>query len=229
MHVGLAMPGIAAAHDCDPEPMNELARRDIAPGPRNIPFIFGLVVDDRLSPFGPPFRRSLDVPILNADVIHPWLAMVEIHRSFAVMDRFEVAIGIALFEDMEIPVPLRDRLAVEQEVVFVAERPPDVGIGRQPRLEIADIAKVSLSAHVAIAPAVVGVKDDDVGFDPEFAKRADLPFEMAEHRRIGPVEIFFSVVADNEGAMERLVGIVDIVFWKDAHADLVESRLCERL
>ena len=128
---GLAVAGVAAAGDGQPEAMDELLRREVAPGHEDVALVFGLVVDDRLAPFLPPLVVQLGVPVLDADVVDPGLAMIEVHRLLAVVDRLRVPIGVVLLDDVEVAVPLRDRLHVEKEVILVGERPPDVANRRQ--------------------------------------------------------------------------------------------------
>ena len=70
---------------------------------------------------------------------------------------------------------------------------------------------------------------DDIGLDAELAQRRDLIFEVTKHDRVRPIEILLAILSKQEGAMERLVFVIDVVLGKYAHADLVESRLGERL
>ncbi len=141
----------------------------------------------------------------------PGLAMVEIRRHVAIMDRAQVLVGIVFFQDMEIAVPLLHRLGIDQEVIFIGKRPPDIPVGGKPRREIGDIAEILLGRHVGIAPAVIGVKDDDVGLDAERAKCGHLPVEMLEEGRVRPVEILLAVSTLFEASVERLVDVIGIV------------------
>ena len=163
--------------------VDQFLRGDVAPGLDDVALVLRLVVDDRLAVGLAPFEGALDVPVLHADMADPRLAVVVVHVLVAVVDRLQVTVGVVLLEDVEVAVPLAERLGVEQEVVFVGERPPDVAVGGEPRREIGDIAEVLLRRHVAVAPAVVGVEDDDVGLDAEVAQRGDLLLEMPEGHR----------------------------------------------
>lgn len=167
--------------------MGQFLRGQIAPGEADVAFVFELVIDDRLAPLAPPVHRALDVPVLDADVIDPRLAMIEVHRLLAIMDRLEVSRRIVLFDDVEETVPACDRLYVEKEIVFVGERPPNVAKDAKTSNEIADIALVLLGTHRAIAPAVIGVEDDNVGLDADVPQRGHLAFEVAERGEIRPI------------------------------------------
>ena len=211
MGVAFAVSGVAAARHGDPEAMRQFLRGEIAPGEADVAFVFEFVVDDRLAPLAPPVGGALDVPVLDADVIDPRLAMIEVHRLFAVVDRLEMPRRIVLLDDVEEAVPARDRLHVDQEVVFVGERPPDVAKSAEAGDEIAHVAIVLLGRHRAIAPAVVGVEDDDVGFDAHVPQRGDLGLEVTERDDVRPVEIEFAVVAALVDVVKRLVLVEDVV------------------
>ena len=229
MRIGFAMAGIAAACDCDPEAMHQLFSRQVAPRLDDVAFIFGLVVDDRFAIGLAPFLRALHVPVLNAGMGDPRLAMIEVHRRLAVMDRLQMAVGVIFFENVEIAVPLLQRLGIEQEIILVGKRPPNIAIGGKARCEIGDVAEILFGGHVGIAPAVVGVEHDDVGFDAEIAECCDLALEMAEEDGVRTIEVLLAVDALFEAGIERLVDVVRIVLREDAHADLVEASLLQCL
>ena len=131
MSITFAVPGVAAACHGDPETVGELLRREVAPGEADVAFVFELVVDDRLPPLAPPVGGALDVPVLDADVIDPRLAVIKVHRLLAVVDRLQVPRRIVLLDDVEEAVPSRDGLHVEEKVIFVGERPPDISKGAE--------------------------------------------------------------------------------------------------
>src|SRR5262249_17492090 len=73
VRIGLAVSGIATAHDGHPEAVHQLLGGDVPPGIDDVALIFGFVVHHRLAIGLSPFRRALYVPILDADVTHPRL------------------------------------------------------------------------------------------------------------------------------------------------------------
>ena len=77
VRIGFAVTGVAAAHHCDPEPVDQLLRGDVAPGLDDVAFVFGLVIDDRLAVFLAPVERPLHIPVLDADMTDPRLAVVD--------------------------------------------------------------------------------------------------------------------------------------------------------
>jgi hypothetical protein len=101
--------------------VSELLRSDIAPGEADVAFVFKFVVDNRLAPFAPPLGGPLNVPVLDADMVDPRLAMIEVHRFLAVVNGFEMPGRVVLLDDVKEAVPLRDKLRIDQEVVFVRE------------------------------------------------------------------------------------------------------------
>ena len=66
------------------------------------------------------------------------------------------------------------------EVVLVGERPPDVGGRRRGGRRRSGVAVVDLGGHGGVAPAVVGVEEDEVGLDVEVAELGDALFEVLE-------------------------------------------------
>ena len=208
--------------------MDKLSRRDIAPRARYVSLILRLIVDDRLPPGRAPFRGALNVPILNADVIDPRLAVIEIHRCLAIMYRLDVPIGVVLFDYVEISIPLRDGLTIQQEIVFVRQRPPDVRKSREPGDEIADVAEIAFGPHVAIAPAIVWMKNDDIGLDAHFPKCCDLRFEMLEHPRVRSVEVLLAGGGQFKRAIERLVFVIDVILREGRHSEFVEVCALQR-
>ena len=103
--------------------------------------------------------------------------------------------GIVLLDDVEEAVPARDGLHVQKEIVFVGERPPDVTKGADTRGKVTHVAIVLLGRHRAIAPAVVGMEYDNVGFDAQVPQRGDLRLEVPVRNDIRPVEIELAIVA----------------------------------
>lgn len=58
---------------------------------------------------------------------------------------------------------------------------------------------------------------------------SDLLVEVPERGNVRAIEVLLSVGPDLEHRMERLVRVVDVVLRKNAHAQLVEMRLAQRL
>ena len=81
--IGLAVAGIAAAHHRDPEAVHQLLRGDVAPGLDDVALVLRLVVDHRLAVGLAPFRGALHVPVLDADMADPRLAVVEVHVDWS--------------------------------------------------------------------------------------------------------------------------------------------------
>ena len=75
-----------------------------------------------------------------------------------------MAIRIALFDDVEEAIPIGHFFALHQ-IEFIGERPPDVAIGGEAGDDVAEVAIVGFTRHFRIAPAVVGMKQDEIGFD----------------------------------------------------------------
>jgi hypothetical protein len=102
--------------------MHQFLRRDISPGKADVALVFERVIDDRLAPFVAPGGGALHVPVLNANVIDPGLAMIEIHRLFAVVDRLVMPRRIVFLNDDEEAIPPGDWLPiVEKSYSFASD------------------------------------------------------------------------------------------------------------
>ena len=148
-----------------PEAMHHLARRNVAPPHRNIAFVTTFVNHHWLCRLLPPENGLGKIGALDALVRHPGFGVVI--ELTAVVDRAQMLIGITLLHHTEEAIPVCHRLAIHQ-VVLVRHRPPDITISCQPRHDVAQIAVIVFGVHRGKAPAVVGVEEDDVGFDAQF-------------------------------------------------------------
>jgi len=117
------------------------------------------------------------------------------------------------------------------EIVFVGEGPPDIAIGSEPAKHIPEIMVVLRRSHAIEAPMsfIVRMKKDEIGFDSKFSQISDAFFEMPKEFWIKPREIPIVRRRSFERIHERLVRIPIVVFRKNAKADLIERRRCERL
>src|SRR5579872_3209956 len=95
---------------------------------------------------------------------------------------------VGLAHDIDETVPVRWRLG-RHEVVLVGHRPPDIGKGGETANEIAQIAIVLFGTHARKAPAVVWVKEDEIGLDAEGGKVIDAFFKVPEISRLEPFEV----------------------------------------
>ena len=93
MFVCFAVTGISTVADANPKAMEELACSDIAPVPLDIALV--LVVDDRLAVLRAPLPHALDIPLLYTDVRHAFLCVVVTVLVATVVNRAQMAVGIA--------------------------------------------------------------------------------------------------------------------------------------
>ena len=144
-----------------------------------------------------------------------------------VVDGAEVLIGVDLLDEMQELGEVLGGLGLH-EVVLVGEGPPDVAEGGEAGDEVADVALVDVGGHGGVAPAVVGMEEDEVGLDVEVAELGEALFEVVEE---GGIEVGGVVRAgragfrgSREGVELGLVVVVLVGLGEDAHADLVEGR-----
>ena len=166
IEVGLAMSDVPAAYGAFPAPAHEFLAAYIAPALIKISFVAAFVDDDGLGVFLPPFagvlRRAVRVNPLDAAVSDPRAGVIV--EAVAVMDRGEVAHVIVRAYDHGQPFPVLGRLR-RQQIVLIGHRPPDGAVSAQPPDEVLDIPVVSRFCHRGESPAVVRVKQDQVGLD----------------------------------------------------------------
>lgn len=156
-------------------------------------------------------------------------AAVVVH-DVAVVDGAEVLVGIGLLGDAEEAVEVLSGLGLH-EVVLVGEGPPDVAKGSEASDDVAEVAIVGFGGHGGVAPAVVGMEEDDVGFDIKVAEAGEEVLEVGEECGVetgGVVDALRVLFAGGGGAgegVELWLVVVELVgLGEDAHSDLVEGR-----
>ena len=114
---------------------------------------------------------------LQAAVRHPRVRVV-IH-GVRVVDGAQMARGIVLLDDVEEAVEVLRGLGPHQ-VPLVGQRPPDVAIRRHARDDIAQVAIIRFGRHGRVSPAIVGMEEDEVGFDTDGAQVGDALLDVRE-------------------------------------------------
>ena len=178
-----------------PVPPDELLSREISPAEREIAFVRDLVQDDRLAPFLPPGVRVLCGPVvvglLQARVGDP------LGRSCRRRSHTDGSTGmsvrIQIPHECSQPVPVV--IGLGHQVVLVGQRPPDVGKGRQARDDVPQVMVVRLRAHRGVAPAIVGMEQDEIGNDPQVTELGYAVLQVAEEVRVGPLQVVAAPVA----------------------------------
>ncbi len=177
MFVGLAVPYVTAGNGSHPEPVHQLFRGDITPALWNIPFVFALIVDNRFLVLVAPLPCPGKIGTLYAGMCHPWFGVVV--KDPAIVNSPHVIVWVVLADDLKETVPVRHCLGLHQ-VVLIGERPPNIAIGCQSCHYVTQISVVGFSIHIRIAPAIIGVKKNEVGFDSQIEQIANPTFEMPE-------------------------------------------------
>ena len=102
--VGFAVADVAAAERAEPEPLDHLARGEVAPALRDVALVPALVVNDRLAILGAETHAAVHVRGLEAGVRDPGLRVVV--PLAAVVNAAQPLVRVFLLEDREEPVPV---------------------------------------------------------------------------------------------------------------------------
>ena len=156
-------------------------------------------------------------------------------------------VGVAGTEDAGNPFPVPDGLGGHQ-VILVGQGPPHVAVGGVAGNNVADVAVVILRAHAGEPPAVIGVKENQIGLDAQLLQLLNAPVQMPEVRRIEPgkipaVALRFPGIAGEilrrehggihggafVGIGARFAQVVVVMLREDAEADFVERTAFQRL
>ena len=229
MLVGFAVPDVAAGDGPQPEPVHHLLRGDISPALRDIPLVFALIVDDRFLVLVAPLTRPGKIRALYAGMCYPWLGVVV--KDPAIVNSAHTTVGIVLPDDLEKTIPVRHCLGLHQ-VELVGERPPYISVSGQPCHDITQITVVCFGVHILVAPAVIRVKENEVGFNAHIEQITDALFEMTEKLGIESAVIPVLERPALERIELRLILIIRVALRKDAHPHLVERcifKRCQRL
>src|SRR5579875_202969 len=99
-------------------------------------------------------------------------------------------VGVVFLYDAEEAIPVSNGFVLHQ-IKLIGERPPDIAIGGQPGHDVAYIALIRLCIHRGKAPPVVGVEENDIGFNTQGHQVCYPLFEMPEKYGIesGKVEL----------------------------------------
>ena len=115
------------------------------------------------------------VGALNAAVSDP--RFVVVIKLATIVDATQVLDRVVGLYDAEETIPVLFGFGFHK-VVFVCERPPDVSISGEAGDGVFEVAVVGFGIHFFEAPAVVGMKEDEIGFDVEVAQVGDSFFEV---------------------------------------------------
>src|SRR5262245_38392407 len=115
-------------------------------------------------------------------------------------------------------------LFIHHKVKLIGERPPDVTIGCQARDHLAKVIVIVLRSHYREPPAIVGMEENEVGFDSDIAQLGQTLFQVPEELRIesGEIELPARILFERE--KNRFVSVIDIMLGEDTHSQLVERR-----
>ncbi len=103
---------------------------------------------------------------MNAAVGDPGFVVVV--KLATVVNATQVLHGVVGLYDAKEAVPVLFGFGFH-EVVFVGKGPPDVSVSGEAGDGVFEVAVVGFGVHFFKAPAIVGVKEDEVGFDVEVA------------------------------------------------------------
>src|SRR3954447_24718311 len=94
-----------------------------------------------------------------------------------------MSVWVLLLHNTEVAVPIRWLLAL-QEVKLVGNGPPDMTKSGEPGDDILQIAIIRFRRHLGIAPTIVRMKQDQIGFDLEITKLYKTLFQVPEKLRV---------------------------------------------
>src|SRR5262245_13210297 len=119
---------------------------------------------------------------------------------------------------------------LSHEIVFVRKRPPNISESSQAAHDVVQISIVLDRRQPIKAPMtfIVGMEQDDVGFDAQIAEVSDATLQMLEKLWIEPCGVPRPWRNALKWISGRLVGVPFVMFRKDAEADFVEWRRRQR-
>ena len=174
---GFAVGDVGSVDGAEPVAFGHFVGGEIAPTGEDVAFVLDLVVDDGLFPGVEPAGGGGEVIGLEAGVGDGGAGVV-VH-DVRVVDGAHVLVGVVLLDELEETGELGGGLGAD-EVELVGEGPPDVAIGTEAGDDVAEVAVVDLRRESGVAPAVVGVEEDEVGLDVHVAEAAEELFVVAK-------------------------------------------------
>lgn len=166
VEVGFAVTDVTATCKAAPKAFGEFLAGNVAPALVHVAFVTTFVVYGGFVVLVSPGGRLARVGALNAAVGDPGFVVVV--KLSTVVNAAQVLHGVVGLYDFEEAVPVLFGFGSHQ-VIFVGEGPPDVSVGGQTRDGVFEVVVVGFGVHFFKTPAVVGVKENEVGFDVEVA------------------------------------------------------------
>jgi hypothetical protein len=133
-----------------------------------------------------------------------------------IVDRGQVTVRVLGGDQLADPVPVRCGLGNDQ-VVFVGQGPPNIGVPGQPPHHVPHHPVVHRRTQVGETPPVVRVEQDEVRLYPQSAEGANLLVELGEELDIETREVQLAIRATNERDPLRFGPVVEEVLGKQAH------------
>ena len=115
------------------------------------------------------------------------------------------------------------------EIILIRHTPPHLREGREAPEEIIKIRQVVFQRHRGKSPMVVRMKQNEVNLDANLKELMQTLLESIPERKTRVIRIPASVRTLSECVILRVVVIIEIVLRENAHADLVERRMAQRL
>lgn len=162
--IGFAVADITTVSKAAPKAFGEFFSCDVAPALMNVAFVTTFVIYGGFVVLASPGRGLAGIGSLNAAVSDPRFVVVV--ESAAVVNAAQVLNGIVGLYDAEEAVPILFGFGFH-EIPLVGKGPPDVSIGGKACDGIFEVVVVGFCAHFFEAPAVIGMKENKVGFDVE--------------------------------------------------------------
>jgi hypothetical protein len=171
IHIGLPVRTIRTSHRDGPVQFDGFPRTKIAPREAVVPLIPVLVNyhgfpdlpriqrDRRIVArrCGPPLRRD----VLQDNVCNPGFRVV-VEAGTAIVNSTLVSVWIDSCEQLAEMAPI---LLLPEDIKLVCQRPPDIPKSRESGYNVLQVGFVVPLIHGRESPCVVGVKQNDVGFD----------------------------------------------------------------
>ena len=221
---GLAVRCITADRGDAPRAIHKFEGRQIPPSERKIAFIAEFIDDDGDAILLLPGSDPSHLAALDGGMRQPFLLG---EGADPIMHADEMMISV-LFRDKapdRIPIVQGER---RHHFVLVGKAPPHIAVSGKAGDGIPQILQVFLHPEPRKAPAVIGVKEDDVRLDVHLPKRQKAAVEPIPIAEVGLFHIPLPLLVLFEGEVGRLVVVIGHMLGEDAHADLVEGRRLER-
>ncbi len=184
------MAAVAAADNGFPAAAGEFFGGQVAPAVREIAFVSDFVPDHRFAVSFAQLRGGFGclvvVTALAAAVGDPWFGVVV--KSLAVVDGTQVVVRVVFHECVSHLFPVIDG-QVRQQIVFIGHRPPHVAVSAVARGYVFEVTQVVFHGHFGKSPAVVGVEQNQVGFDAKLHQTFDRAVMDAEKFRVEAGEV----------------------------------------